>query len=104
MSAPDLLEVYRRRVSYGLAVAGSVTLLPFSVNNFLQDRIALGIATSTVVALLILNAVAIYRKKRLFIPLIVIFIPSLGGLLISVHSQGWPGILWSYPAVLMFHF
>ncbi len=104
MSAPDLLEVYRRRVSYGLAVAGSVTLLPFSINNFLQGRVALGIATTTVVALLILNAIAIYKKKRLFIPLIVIFIPSVGGLLLSIHTQGWPGVLWSYPAVLMFHF
>ncbi|PWF48584.1 ATP-binding protein, partial [Massilia glaciei] len=99
-----LIAKYRDAISYGLALAGALIMLPFSVNNFLQGRFELGIATSTAIAMLAVNAWGIYRHRRIPIPMVLIFVPAVVSMLISIRNQTWPGILWSYPAVLMFHF
>jgi two-component system sensor histidine kinase/response regulator len=99
-----LIASYRHAISYGLAVIGAVVMLPFTVNNFIQGRHLLGVATSAIVFMLVLNGVGIYRNKRAPIPLVLIFVPVVAGMLVSIKTQTWPGILWSYPAVLMFHF
>lgn len=100
----DLVADYRDKVAYALALGGSGTLLPFAINNLIQGRVVLGAATAVVVFLLVLNAVAIYLGRATTALRVAIFIPSIAGLALSVLSQGMPGILWSYPALLLFHF
>jgi len=95
---------YRERIFYGLAIAGALFLLPFSVNNFLQGRVVLGTATTVVVAAFLANAVAIYFGRRPPVPAVVAFLPVVAALVLSVRTQGLIGVLWTYPALILFHF
>ncbi|PWF55647.1 hybrid sensor histidine kinase/response regulator [Massilia glaciei] len=104
MHESALIAKYRAGISYGLAIAVGLGLLPFAVNHFLQGRPALGVATGAVSALLIANALGIYFNKRSSLPPVIIFVPAMMALVLAVRTQGWPGILWAYPAMLIFHF
>ena len=98
------LRANRERIFYSLALAGTLFLLPFSINNFVQGRFWLGIATTTVVICFIANALAVYRSRMPPVPAAFVFLPALAGLGISMNTQGLVGILWSYPSILVFHF
>jgi hypothetical protein len=88
----------------GLSIAGILLLGPFAVNNFFQDRVLVGIATSTFVACLLANAIAIARGRRPPFSPTVIFVASLVGLVTAMYNNGLIGILWVYPGILLFHF
>ena len=54
--AQGFVEAHRHRIFLGLSIAGTLLLGPFAINNFFQDRVALGVFTSTFVACLLVNA------------------------------------------------
>jgi len=95
---------HRDRVFYGLAIAGAFVLLPFSINNLLRGRIWLGVATSFIVFAFALNAIAIWRGRKAPLHAALVFLPALVALPLSVRGQGVVGVLWTYPAMVMFHF
>lgn len=64
----------------------------------------LGLATSTFVACLLVNAVAILRGRPPIVSVNVIFAASVVGLATAMYNQGLVGILWAYPGILLFHF
>ena len=107
-SKPDgadaIRGVYRDRIVLALAVASAVFFLPFAVNNWVQGRVGLAMGTSAVVAFLAVDTIAMWRKKKLPLPLPAIFIPIVVSLPISIQKLGLPGMLWTYPAVLLFFF
>src|SRR5262249_51724813 len=100
----SFLSANREKIFYALAIAATVFLLPFSLNNFWQGRHLLGLVTGGVAACFIVNALAIYRGKLPPVPVVFICLPALAGLALSMSTQGLVGILWSYPAMLLFHF
>jgi signal transduction histidine kinase/DNA-binding response OmpR family regulator len=103
-SAQGFADAHRQKIFLGLSVAGTLLLGPFAINNFFQDRVGLGIATSFVVACLLVNAFAIVRGRRPPVPPAFIFAASLFGLATAMYHNGWIGILWVYPGILLFHF
>jgi len=100
----EFVQAYGARVFLALSAVGSLFLLPFSINNLLQGRWLLGIATIVVVLCLMGNALAIARGREPAFAPVFIFGPALAALVISMVDQGLFGILWSYPAILLFHF
>ncbi len=102
--AQGFVEEHQRKIFLGLSVAGTLLLGPFAVNNFFQDRIVLGIVTSTFVVCLLVNAFAIARGRPPVVPAVAIFAASLIGLATAMYNNGWIGILWVYPGILLFHF
>lgn len=102
-AAPELYR-YRTRVFYSLAVVGALGLLPFAINNFLQGRPWLGITSALVVIGFFANAIATRRRRRLPVPPAVLLLPAMVALPLSVHEQGIIGVLWTYPAMVLFHF
>jgi diguanylate cyclase (GGDEF)-like protein len=98
------LAPYRDRIFHGLAIAGSLTLLPFGINNFVQGRIWLGLSNLLVVVGFGVNAFAIFRGRPTPLPIALVLVPGLAALPLAVHSQGVVGALWTYPALVMFHF
>ena len=102
--AGGFAEAHRHRIFLGLSVAGTLLLGPFAVNNFFQDRIVLGIVTSTIVVCLLVNAVFIARGGAPVVPATAIFAASVVGLATAMYHNGWIGILWVYPGILLFHF
>jgi diguanylate cyclase (GGDEF)-like protein len=91
-------------VLYPFAIIGIVFLLPFSLNDFYHQRYALGLAIFSVASLLIVNVIAMRNKHNPPIPFSWLLIPGAASIVISIHTQGIYGLLWSYPALLFFYF
>ena len=102
--AQGFVDVHRRKIFLGLSIAGTLLLGPFALNNFFQDRVALGVITSTFVLCLLANALAIARGRPAVVPPTTIFVASLFGLATAMYNNGLIGILWVYPGILLFHF
>lgn len=100
----DALAAYRHRVMSSLAIVAAVFLVPFAINNFIHERHALGVGLLVACLILSVDAFAIYFKRKPPIPLGLLIVPAIGGIAISLKTQGFYGALWSYPAVLLFHF
>lgn len=102
--AEGFVEAHRHRIFLGLSVAGTLLLGPFAINNFFQDRVALGVITCAFVACLLLNAYSIARGRAMLVPPMAIFLGSLFGLAMAMYKNGLIGVLWVYPGILLFHF
>ena len=102
--AAGFVEEHRQQIFLGLSIAGTLLLGPFAINNFFQDRVVLGIITSTFVLALLANAVAIARGRAPVVPATAIFVASLFGLATAMYNNGLIGVLWVYPGILLFHF
>jgi signal transduction histidine kinase/DNA-binding response OmpR family regulator len=102
--AGGFAEAHRQKIFLGLSVAGTVLLGPFTINNFFQDRVLLGVATSTFMVLLLANAYSIARGRSPVVPPTAIFAASFFGLATAMYNNGLIGILWVYPGILLFHF
>jgi signal transduction histidine kinase/ActR/RegA family two-component response regulator/HPt (histidine-containing phosphotransfer) domain-containing protein len=102
--AQGFVEAHRQKIFLGLSVAGTVLLGPFAINNFFQDRLLLGVVTSTFVFCLLFNAYTILRGRGPLVPPTAIFLGSLLGLVMAMYNNGMIGILWVYPGILLFHF
>ncbi|RZI44450.1 GGDEF domain-containing protein [Herbaspirillum sp. HC18] len=100
----DALTAYRHRVISSLAIVAAVFIIPFSINNFLQGRITLGVGLLFALFILGIDAIAIYLQRKPPIPFGLLIIPAIGGTALAVETQGFYAALWSYPAVLLFHF
>ena len=97
------VEAHRQKIFLALSLAGMLLLGPFAINNFFQGRTLLGVVTSGFVACLLANAYAIYRGRAAVVPATAIYVGSFIGLTAAMWSYGLIGILWVYPAILLFH-
>lgn len=100
----DALAAYRDRVIYMLAIVGMLVMLPIAVKNFVQGQIALGVGDAAGILVLAVDALAIRFRRRPPIPFALILIPAILGVALTLRWQGFSGVLWSYPLVLLFHF
>lgn len=109
MSDPDdqrhgPIPDFRATTTLGVALAGIVLLLPFSLNNLIQERFSLGIGSIAVVAVLGWTAISIHRGRYRTLPSVLgIAVPVLGFLVLSIREQGMIGVLWCFPAILAFY-
>lgn len=102
--AEAFIEAHRQKIFLGLSVAGTLLLGPFAINNFFQDRVPLGIFTSSFMLGLLANAFLIARGRQPLVPATVIFFASLVGLATAMYNNGLIGVLWVYPGILLYHF
>jgi diguanylate cyclase (GGDEF)-like protein len=100
----DPLVLYRERIMYALAIAAVVFLVPFAVNAFVQGNPGLGAGILCGVAVLGVNALAIYLKRSPPLPMILLLVPMIAATAISLRVQGFFGALWCYPTILLFTF
>jgi PAS domain S-box-containing protein len=99
-----ILSAYREKILYVLASIAAVVVAPFSVLNFTKGYFLVGVVTMAVVLMFIANAIAIYRRKALPIPLWIAFSAVLGTLVVAIEQRGLLGIFWTFPAILLIHF
>ncbi|HEX2546304.1 MAG TPA: response regulator [Ramlibacter sp.] len=100
----SFVEAHRQKIFLGLSIAGTLLLGPFTVNNFIQGRTVLGVATTTFMVCLLANAFFIARGRAPVVPATAIFVASFFGLATAMYNNGLIGILWVYPGILLFHF
>ena len=98
---------FRIAATAGVAAAASVLLLPFAVNHFAQGRALLAVGSLTVVALMCLLALGLFRgaafegPRRVAVVLVVPVITAF--LALAIAEQGAIGLTWCYPAVPAFY-
>ncbi len=96
---------FRRQSTLGVVLITFVFVAPFSINNFIQGRQALGAGSIMVLAILAANAWSITRDR--FYPALTLFglVPAMIFFLaVALSHQGIIGALWCYPAVVSFYF
>jgi diguanylate cyclase (GGDEF)-like protein len=89
---------------YPIALVGVVFLVPFSINDFIWGRYAVGIGIASVVLLLGINALALRKKKSPPLPFALLLVPMAVAMTISLKTQGVIGAFWRYPTILFFYF
>ena len=100
----DILEFYRERIMYLLAVAVLVFLTPFAVIDFLEGHYFLGVATFAVVVCFCIDGYAIHTKRRPPIPFQFLLLPTIAAIGTSLMTDAIHGALWCFPGVLLCYF
>ena len=101
---PPVNADYRDKVLYALAIAATVVVLPFSLSNLAKGYFWIAALSLAVVAVLDINAYAIYRGRRPPLPMGIAFAFILMGVVIAVWQRGVMTVMWTFPAILLFHF
>jgi len=100
----DAFLPQRNRIAFSLTIVSAVIFLPFSIEDFLQDRTPMGVAALGIVLVLTVNVLAIYRGKRAPIPLWALVFPVLGVLAFAVLTPVYMDLAWGYPFIILFYF
>jgi len=100
----DAQEI-RIRANVAVTVAGLVLLTPFGLNNFLQGRMALAFGSLAVIAFLGFNAWLILERRPMEWVMPFFVAPAINLFLVLCFlQQGVIAALWSFPAVISYHF
>lgn len=100
----DALAGHREQVLYRIAVVSAGLLAPFGIYNLFIDRIPLGLAILATVAVLAVDARAIYRGRKPPIPFALLLVPAAVAVALLLRTQAAHGMLWTYPVVLFCYF
>jgi diguanylate cyclase (GGDEF)-like protein len=100
----DIMEFYRERIMYMLAIAIAIFITPFAILNFYEGHTLLGVAIMGVVVTFCADGLAIHFKKRPPIPFTWLLLPTIAAIGLSLRAQGILGALWCYPGVLLCYF
>jgi len=100
----DILEFYRERITYLLAIAIVIFITPFAVLNFVEGQTLLGTAIMGVVICFAIDGIAIHRRRRPPVQLQYLLLPTIASIGISLASDPMHGALWCFPGVLLCYF
>jgi signal transduction histidine kinase len=87
-----------------MGVAAVFILTPFAVQDLFIQKVGVGIAMLCIVALFAANALAVLRRREPPVHAVVIYVVSVGAITLSTFKfHGMHGVVWAYPAVVLFH-
>lgn len=95
---------YRDRILYALAFFAALGVTPFSVSNLFKGYTFIGTISLGVVLVLVVDAFAIYRRRRPPLPLWIAYAFIVAGVVVAVQQRGVMTVFWTFPAILLFHF
>ncbi|MBY0511781.1 MAG: GGDEF domain-containing protein [Rhodospirillaceae bacterium] len=95
----DVMEFYRERIMYTLAIAILVFVTPFAVLNIIQGNFLLALGFTTVIATFFIDGLAIHLKKKPPIPFAYLVVPGIFTIVMSLVNEGIPGAWGCFPAV-----
>ncbi len=92
---------FRAKATFGVAIAATLLLLPVALLDFYQGKIAIGIGSLGIVAILSLNAWSVYKGRCHQNLTLYGLVPAGMLFMVSVfQTNGIVGSLWCYPSVL----
>jgi signal transduction histidine kinase len=105
-AAPDAIrQSYIAAINLWMGVATTCLLLPFAIYNATQGRVAVGAAMIAITALFASNMIAVLRRRPTPVPMLFIYFLSVGAITLSTFTyRGLQGVIWAYPALVLFHF
>jgi len=95
---------YRDKVLYALALVATVAVVPFAVLNLIRGYVLIGSIALSVVLVLVVDAVAIWRGRRPPLPMALAFAAIVMGVVLAVWQRGVMTVFWTFPSILLFHF
>jgi diguanylate cyclase (GGDEF)-like protein len=99
-----VLATERERLMYLVSIVFCLTLVPFGVISFVNDRFGIVVAIGAIIATCGIDAAAIRYRRPPPIPFSLLVVPMAIGISVSMKNLGIIGALWCYPAVLFFYF
>jgi len=105
-SASDAVwQTYANRIHLWMGVAATCVLTPFAAYNARQGRLVVAAAMVAITALFAANMIAVLRRRDPPVPVLGIYVVSIGAIALSTFTyRGLQGVVWGYPAVVLFHF
>jgi diguanylate cyclase (GGDEF)-like protein len=100
----NVFTPYRKRILYPVAVIGAFVFLPIAVVDFLSGKTLVSAMLACLVAMLVIDAIAIYRRKKAPVPFAVLLVPGCAAVTLAFETQGIHGALWSFPLMLLTFF
>lgn len=97
---PNLLEDYRDLILLRLAQVGLVLYTPFNINQFLEQKWVLGFTSLAINGFLLVNALAISRRKPPPLSPIWLAVLMLLAEMIGIKVQAEKGLCWHYPCLV----
>jgi len=104
MAEHDSLAPYRDRIMLSMGAVACIVMLPFAVNNLLQERYLLTAILLCVLAIILADTRALWRQRKPPVPYAALLLPYLVGITAAVVMQGVAGLLWCYPTILFCYF
>jgi diguanylate cyclase len=100
----NVFTPYRARILYPIAVLGSAIFLPLAVVDYFRGKVAISALLLCLVAMLVVDAIALHRRKSPPVPFAMLLVPGCAAVAFSMATQGIYGVLWSFPIVLLSFF
>src|SRR6185436_15020298 len=100
----NVFTPYRAPILYPIAVLGSAIFLPLAVVDYFRGKVAISALLLCLVAMLVVDAIALHRRKAPPVPFATLLIPGCAAVAFSMATQGIYGVLWSFPVVLLSFF
>ncbi len=100
----DVLSAYRERLMHRFAVIFIALFLPLMIFNFIKGQTALGAAIGCLLAIVILNAAAVYFEKYVPVARTAFIIGLTVVVGVALVNREAYGTYWVYPAVLFINF
>ena len=97
----DLITGFRLRMYMIFGVVIMLFVSPFTVNHFLQGRIAMALLTLMILVVSGANTLWILRHKRQLVPLVFFFPVMQITLIAGLFLQGVTIVFWFYPCALI---
>ncbi len=101
----DFSSDFRLAANLGIACAVLLMGTPFAINNFVQGRYALGVATASVEFVLCFSAWSILKGRFRPVLILITLVPSvILAFSLMIQKQQIIGVLWCFPGILAFYF
>ena len=103
--ASEMPEAFNRPLLW-CSLACVAFMTPFSINNFVQGRYAIGVGSVVIVCIFAFNSWCLTKRGRYYpdlmlyglLPMVILF------LVMCIQTQGVIGAFWCYPAATAFYF
>lgn len=94
---------FRVPTTIGLSIASVIAVGPFGINHLVAGRWTLGVLSLVASAALVANGLQMFLHGRNYRLMRLSIVPiCIASLVIIIQNQGIIGVLWSFPAILLF--
>ncbi len=108
MQTPDInaysAEQFRVQSTFLVTLTSLVVLIPFALNNFIQQRYLIGAGAVAVIAIAALNSFEARRGNNR--PALIVFVLApcmVAFLLLSLYRQGVVATYWIFPVIICYY-